>query len=116
MILSQLARDVYAIPVSTVASEFVFSTGGCILDPFRSSLGPKMVEALVVLKIDCNWIQYMLIIEWKFQHMTWNIMKMLNWVSKNKKISVSKQFEQLVLLPSSFLSYVISSFYLLFRI
>ena len=53
MILSQLARDVYALPVSTVAAKSVFSTGGCILDPFRSSLGPKMVEALVCTQ---NWL------------------------------------------------------------
>ena len=39
MIISQLARDVYAIPVSTFASESVFIIGGRILDPFRSSLG-----------------------------------------------------------------------------
>ena len=47
MILSQLTRDVYAISVSTVASESLFSTRSCIFDPFRSSLGPKMVKALV---------------------------------------------------------------------
>ena len=54
IILSQLARDVYAIPVSTVTSKFAFSTEGRILDPFRSSLGPKMVEALVCTK---NWLR-----------------------------------------------------------
>ena len=54
MILSQLARDVYAIPVSTVAFEPVFSTGGRILDPFWGSLGPKMVEALVCTQ---NWLR-----------------------------------------------------------
>ncbi|KAL5761928.1 hypothetical protein ACOSP7_018192 [Xanthoceras sorbifolium] len=42
-ILSPIAKDVFAMPISTVASESAFSTGGRILDPFRSSLTPKMV-------------------------------------------------------------------------
>ena len=54
MILSQLTRDVYAISVSTVASESLFSTRSCIFDPFRSSLGPKMVKALVCTQ---NWLR-----------------------------------------------------------
>lgn len=46
-ILAHLARDVLAMPISTVASESAFSTSGRILDDFRTSLTPFMLEALV---------------------------------------------------------------------
>ncbi|XP_057520815.1 zinc finger BED domain-containing protein RICESLEEPER 1-like [Amaranthus tricolor] len=46
-ILQKMAKDVLAIPISTVASESAFSTGGRILDDFRTSLTPKMPEALI---------------------------------------------------------------------
>jgi hypothetical protein len=46
-VLARLARDVLAIPVSTVASESAFSTGGRVLDDFRTSLTPFMVQVLV---------------------------------------------------------------------
>ena len=48
-ILSEIARDVLAIPVSTVASEAAFSTGGRVVDQFRSSLSPKLVECLICM-------------------------------------------------------------------
>ena len=47
MILSLMARDLFVIPVSTVASESVFSTSGRILDPYRSSLTDKMIQNLI---------------------------------------------------------------------
>lgn len=53
-IMSMIAKDVLAIPVSTVASESAFSTSGRILDSFRSSLSPKMLEALVCTQ---SWIK-----------------------------------------------------------
>ncbi|KAL6603883.1 hypothetical protein ACP70R_044244 [Stipagrostis hirtigluma subsp. patula] len=45
--LSKLAKDVLAVPVSTVASESAFSTSGRVISSFRSSLSPKMVESLI---------------------------------------------------------------------
>lgn len=52
--LAKMARDMLAIPVSTVASESAFSTGGRVLDSFRTNLTPRMVEALVCSR---DWIR-----------------------------------------------------------
>ncbi|KAG6493103.1 hypothetical protein ZIOFF_048080 [Zingiber officinale] len=46
-ILSIIAKDIFAIPCSTLASESAFILGKRVVDPFRSSLSPKMAEALV---------------------------------------------------------------------
>ncbi|KAM0876653.1 hypothetical protein ACQ4PT_036030 [Festuca glaucescens] len=45
--LRKVARDVFAIPVTTVASESAFSTSGKILSEHRSRLTPDMLEALM---------------------------------------------------------------------
>jgi hypothetical protein len=52
-ILALMARDVLAIPATTVASESAFSLGGRIVNKFRSRLDPQVVEALVCTK---DWI------------------------------------------------------------
>ena len=48
-----IARDILAIPVSTVASESAFSMGGQVVGPHRSRLHSKTVEALMCLQ---NWM------------------------------------------------------------
>lgn len=46
-VLRRIARDIYAIPVSTVASESTFSTSGRVLSEHRSRLTSKLLEALI---------------------------------------------------------------------
>jgi hypothetical protein len=45
--LRKITRDIFAIPVTTVASESIFSTGGRVLSEHRSRLTSKMLEALM---------------------------------------------------------------------
>ncbi|XP_026437954.1 zinc finger BED domain-containing protein RICESLEEPER 1-like [Papaver somniferum] len=47
--LAKMARDVLAIPVTSVASESMFSAGGRVLTTHRASLDPEVVEALLCL-------------------------------------------------------------------
>ena len=53
-ILSQIARDILAIPVTTVASESAFSTGGRFVSPYRNRLHPSTLEALMCSQ---SWIR-----------------------------------------------------------
>ncbi|KAK3230365.1 hypothetical protein Dsin_002246 [Dipteronia sinensis] len=50
LILSQFARDVLDISVSTVSSEHAFNTSGRIIEPRRTYLSPEMVEVLTCLR------------------------------------------------------------------
>ena len=52
-ILAAIAKDIYAIPVSTAASESAFSTGGRFTNPYRNRLHPKTLEALMCAR---DWI------------------------------------------------------------
>ena len=45
--LAKLTMDILCVPISTVASESAFSLGGRILNEYRSSMAPEIVEALV---------------------------------------------------------------------
>jgi hypothetical protein len=47
LFFSTLARDVFSMQVFTVASESAFSSGGRIVDAFRSRLKPEIFEAFV---------------------------------------------------------------------
>ncbi|XP_052620942.1 zinc finger BED domain-containing protein RICESLEEPER 4-like [Lactuca sativa] len=46
-VLSKIAKHVLGMPISTVASESAFSTGGRVIDKFRSSLTPNTAKALI---------------------------------------------------------------------
>lgn len=46
-ILSKMAADILAIPISTVASESTFSAGGRVIDEFRSRLNEESIETLI---------------------------------------------------------------------
>ena len=52
-ILSLIAKDILAIPISTVASESSFSTSGRIVGPHRNKLFPETIETLICTQ---NWI------------------------------------------------------------
>jgi len=45
-----MARDILAIPLSTVASESAFSVGGRVLDAYHSSLRLEIVESIICLR------------------------------------------------------------------
>lgn len=53
-VLRRIARDIFTIHVSTVASESAFSTNGRVLSEHRSRLTSKLLEALMCQK---DWLR-----------------------------------------------------------
>ncbi|KAL6533721.1 hypothetical protein OROHE_013554 [Orobanche hederae] len=47
LILSKMAQDILAIPVTNVASESAFSAGGRVIEPHRAFLKPETVQVLL---------------------------------------------------------------------
>ncbi|KAK1400053.1 zinc finger BED domain-containing protein DAYSLEEPER-like [Heracleum sosnowskyi] len=52
--LSRMARNLLSVPVCTVGPDLVFHTVSKKMDPYRCSLGPETVEALICAK---DWLQ-----------------------------------------------------------
>jgi hypothetical protein len=53
-VVSSMAKRLLAVPASSVSSESTFSCGGRILDDYRSSLKPTIIQALVCAS---SWIR-----------------------------------------------------------
>ena len=53
-ILSKMARDILAIPISTVASESSISAGGRVIEPYGALLSPNTVQMLLC---GSNWVR-----------------------------------------------------------
>eukprot|EP00268_Persea_americana_P016719 TRINITY_DN1793_c0_g1_i1.p1 TRINITY_DN1793_c0_g1~~TRINITY_DN1793_c0_g1_i1.p1 ORF type:complete len:664 (-),score=107.47 TRINITY_DN1793_c0_g1_i1:309-2300(-) len=52
--LSKMARDILSIPMSTLTSESMFSTGSRVLDDHHSSLRPETVQSIICAR---DWLQ-----------------------------------------------------------
>ncbi|KAM0060533.1 putative transcription factor/ chromatin remodeling BED-type(Zn) family [Helianthus debilis subsp. tardiflorus] len=63
-VLSKMAMDILAVPISTVASESTFSAGGRVIDPYRSTLAPTTVEMLIC---GGDWIRQIYGVKKKFK-------------------------------------------------
>ena len=48
-ILASMAKEIFAVPASTVAVESAFSVGACVLDVRRSKLSARNMEAVMLL-------------------------------------------------------------------
>ncbi|GKD13243.1 zinc finger BED domain-containing protein RICESLEEPER 2, partial [Tanacetum coccineum] len=53
LIISNMAKDILLIQISTIAFESAFSTSGRVLDPYKNALSMQIVEALICTQ---SWI------------------------------------------------------------
>jgi hypothetical protein len=51
--LARMAQNILMVPMTSIASESAFSTGGRVLNDYRSRLAPSMVEVLICGQ---NWL------------------------------------------------------------
>ncbi|CAL8168714.1 unnamed protein product [Prunus armeniaca] len=91
--LASIAKDVLAIPTSTIALESCFSTSGRVIDSFQSSLSPRMVEALIcsqnwIRSEDISSLQYVPSIEEMEFYESIEIINMI-WAFENGKIGLN---------------------------
>ena len=84
-ILSQVAKHVLAMPISTVASESAFSTGGRVIDKYRSSLTPKTAEGLICAQ---DWLRSTPV---DLQDMPINGLPLEEMVENLEKLELGKQ-------------------------
>ncbi|RZB96104.1 putative AC transposase [Glycine soja] len=70
-VLAHMARDILAIPVSSVSFEDAFSTGDHVLDRYHSCLDPTTVEALICSK---SWLSHNLRKNWD-SHQTFDVVQ-----------------------------------------
>lgn len=90
-ILSQVAKHVLAMPISTVASESAFSSGGRVIDKFRSSLTPKTAEALICTQ---DWLRST---STDLQEMTVHGLQLEDLMTDLEKLEIGKDFYILIL-------------------
>jgi hypothetical protein len=55
--LRLIARDILAIPITTIASKSAFSTSGRLLSDHHSRLTPRMLEAMMCSQ---SWLRHTL--------------------------------------------------------
>jgi hypothetical protein len=53
-ILSKMTKDILVVLISTIVSEFSFSAGGRIIEPYKASL---YIETIQILLYGSNWVR-----------------------------------------------------------
>src|SRR3954463_12164462 len=51
LVVSRMERDLLAIPITSVPSECAFNNSSRVIDPFRSRLSTRVVQALICIQV-----------------------------------------------------------------